>query len=66
MDEETTIEWAELDTMLRDAVTEGIAEFVTGVRDIDRDWDRYVENLQRLGLDRFLEIYQREYERNYQ
>ncbi|MCL2707667.1 MAG: extracellular solute-binding protein [Defluviitaleaceae bacterium] len=33
-------------------------EFVTGVRDVEKDWDAYLAELNRMGLPRFLEISQ--------
>ncbi|OON95902.1 MAG: hypothetical protein ATN31_10360 [Candidatus Epulonipiscioides saccharophilum] len=34
------------------------AEFVTGKLDIDENWDEYVAELEKIGLARYLEIYQ--------
>ncbi len=41
-------------------VQQFFAEFVTGARDInsDRDWDAYVAELRRAGVDRYVEIMQ--------
>ena len=37
--------------------------FITGVRDIDNDWDNYVNELKTMGLDSYLEIVQTCYDR---
>ncbi|WP_307327281.1 extracellular solute-binding protein [Evansella vedderi] len=43
-------------------VEESTAEFVTGRRSFS-DWDNYVNQLERMGLNRYLEIIQAAYER---
>lgn len=65
MDDETSSEFAELQTMLVDYCNEAASQFITGVRDIDAEWDSYLDELNRLGLERFLEIYQASYDENY-
>lgn len=65
MDDTLSSEFAELQSIIKGAVNEAIAQFVTDVRDIDSSWDSYIEDLNRLGLKRYLEIYQGEYNRNY-
>ncbi len=39
--------------------------FITGKMDLDEDWDEYVENLKNMGLDKYLEIQQKAYDRQY-
>jgi len=43
-------------------VEESIARFVVGTLCLDRDWDSYMNNLRRLGLERYLYIMQTAYE----
>jgi putative aldouronate transport system substrate-binding protein len=44
-------------------VNEQRALFLTGQRDIERDWNAYLNDLQGIGLQRYLEICQRAYTR---
>ena len=65
MDEETSFEFNELETNLKSCVNTAMAQFITGVRDIDTEWDAFQEELKSFGLERYLEIYQAQYELNY-
>ncbi len=38
------------------------AAFVTGQRDVNKEWDQYLADLKTNGLDRFLQIYQEAYD----
>jgi len=38
------------------------AEFAIGILNIESDWDAYKNNLQRIGLDRYVEILQEAYD----
>ena len=42
---------------------ESRALFITGALNLDRDWDNYLQTLDRMGLQRYLEIAQRAYTR---
>jgi len=44
-------------------VSESMALFITGQKNIDRDWDSYVAELNRMGLAKYLEITQSGYDR---
>jgi putative aldouronate transport system substrate-binding protein len=46
-------------------VEESIARFVTGDLDINSNWDSYLAELKNMGLDRYIEINQKVYERQY-
>lgn len=46
-------------------VEESIARFVTGDLDIEADWDEYLAELDNMGLERYIEINQQVYERQY-
>lgn len=50
-------------TTIPSYVTQTIAEFVTGSRDVEKDWDTYLEELNNMGLQQWIEIAQDSYER---
>ncbi len=41
------------------------ARFITGDLDIEKDWDKYVSDLETLGLSEAIELYQKAYDRQY-
>jgi putative aldouronate transport system substrate-binding protein len=49
-------------TTLIDYVTEMIARFVVGDADINKEWDAYLAELDKIGIDRYLEIMQKAYD----
>ena len=65
MDEDASCEFNEMETNLKSCVTTAMAQFITGVRDIDADWDAFQEELKSFGVERYLEIYQEQYGLNY-
>ena len=44
-------------------VEESIAAFLTGLWDIDTDWDAYMTELEKIGVDEALTLYQTAYDR---
>ncbi|HEY8362824.1 MAG TPA: ABC transporter substrate-binding protein [Tissierellaceae bacterium] len=58
-------EYARLSTQIKDYVDESIAKFITGALDLDKDWDVYVKEFEKLELDKFLQINQKAYEAQY-
>ena len=61
----TAEESQELSTMatdIRNFVSEKKAKWTTGQADIDAEWDSYVETLNKMGLERYMEIYRTAYE----
>jgi len=50
---------ADYRTTINDLVDNAFAEFVTGVRSIDKDWDAYVKSLNDAGLKDYLKIMQK-------
>jgi putative aldouronate transport system substrate-binding protein len=44
---------------------ENIVAFVTGNKNLDRDWASYIAEYQRLDLPRYLELKQTAYDRQY-
>jgi putative aldouronate transport system substrate-binding protein len=63
-DPEVNSELATLQTNIEDYVNQSSLQFVTGQLDIDSDaeWDSYLQNLEGLGLSRYLELHQEAYE----
>lgn len=52
---------ADLDTYRKEMT----AKFITGEADIEAEWNNYVDTCQRIGSDRLVEIYQRNYDAMY-
>lgn len=55
-------EMALLKTTIMDYHKEALVRFITGDFQIDKDWDRYVQQLNSIGLDRYLELLQKAYD----
>jgi putative aldouronate transport system substrate-binding protein len=55
-------ELATLQTNLGTYIQQSAVQFVIGEKSLDSDWDSYLDELDDLGLDRFLEIYQQAYD----
>ena len=53
----------ELQLNISTYVNESMALFIMGQRNLDRDWDSYIQELNRMGLSRYLEITQSGYDR---
>lgn len=58
-------EISEIQSTLNTYVKECKIRFIMGDLDIDNDWDSYLEEINRIGLDKFLEACQTVYERMY-
>ncbi|MEH7275125.1 extracellular solute-binding protein [Neobacillus vireti] len=43
-------------------IEENMVQFVTGSKDIEKDWDKYIDGFKNLQVDRYLEIYQKAYD----
>ena len=56
-------EVVDIEIQLIEYVNEMIARFVTGDVDIDAGWDVYLRELDNIGLERYVEIYQGAYDR---
>ncbi|MBM7789993.1 extracellular solute-binding protein [Tenggerimyces flavus] len=52
-----------LQTNLESYIQQNALQFITGSRDITKDWDAYVKGLEGLGLKRYLEIQQTAYDK---
>ncbi|MCD9021662.1 extracellular solute-binding protein [Cohnella silvisoli] len=51
-----------LQTNLKNYIEQNALQFVTGNKDLNKDWDSYVKGLKDLKLDRYLEILQKAYD----
>ena len=51
-------EYLELRSSITSAIDSGFVSFVIGEKDIETEWDAYVENFYNLGLERYTEIIQ--------
>ncbi|MCC3371461.1 extracellular solute-binding protein [Cohnella sp. REN36] len=51
-----------LQTNLRNYIEQSALQFVTGNKDLNKDWDAYIKGLKNLKLDRYLEILQQAYD----
>jgi putative aldouronate transport system substrate-binding protein len=58
-------EYAELNRLIIDYVEQSLARFVTGDLDLNRDWDRYLADLERMGLRRLIAITQAAFDRQW-
>lgn len=56
-------EIGEISTIIRDYANEARVLFVTGDLDLDKDWDNYINTIQSMGLERWLEVAQQAYDR---
>ncbi|MEC0258983.1 extracellular solute-binding protein [Paenibacillus lautus] len=53
-----------LQTNLKNYIEQNQLQFITGNKDLNKDWDAYVKGLQDLKLDRYLEILQTAYDQS--
>ncbi|MFC4597320.1 ABC transporter substrate-binding protein [Cohnella hongkongensis] len=49
---------AQLRTTIRDYIKSNMAQFITGSKDIDKDWDAYVKGFDGLQIEKYIEIHQ--------
>jgi len=63
MTREVSNEVAQLATPIQDYVMEWAAKFIVGERSLDADWDAYVKEYDRMGLARFVQLHQNEYDK---
>jgi putative aldouronate transport system substrate-binding protein len=62
IDPDAVAELADVKTTILSYVDETIARFIVGDLDLDSDWDAYLNELETIGLERYLEIYQTAYD----
>ncbi|MCL2834820.1 MAG: hypothetical protein FWD78_16745, partial [Treponema sp.] len=53
----------DLQVAIKTYAEESMALFIMGQKDIERDWDAYVRELDRIGMARYLELTQSGYDR---
>ncbi|MBE7035688.1 MAG: extracellular solute-binding protein [Ruminococcaceae bacterium] len=58
MPSEVAEEYLEFRTTFENAISAGMVGFIIGEKDIDTEWDAYVQNFYDLGLERYTEIVQ--------
>lgn len=46
-------------------ISESKIKFIVGEQDIDANWDKYIKGLDNIGLKKYLEIYQKGYDRQF-
>ena len=56
-------EYADIHLNIYNAITTWFTKFVTGEADIDKDWDKYLSELNSFGYERYIEILQSSFER---
>ena len=56
--DEESKELATMQTSIQDYVLQKQAAWITGQADIDAEWDSYLSQLQAMGVDRYVQIYQ--------
>jgi putative aldouronate transport system substrate-binding protein len=61
MDKDTSEEFAELKTNITSHVVKNTSMFITGARPMS-EWDTYVSELKKFGVDKYVEIYTKAYE----
>ena len=62
MDADQVNELTQIKTPLIDFFRESMARFITGDLDINSDWDKYLDDLERLGIKKFVELNQNAYD----
>lgn len=63
IDIDMAAEFEDLKETLNDMSINAFAEFITGKRDIDKDWDAYVKEMKNNGVSRFLKLAQERYDK---
>ena len=61
---EESKELSAMATDLANYVSEKKAKWTTGQADVDAEWDTYIQTLNKMGLERYMEIYRTAYERS--
>lgn len=55
-------EFAEIKTSLKSYIETAIAQFIVGEKDIEKDWDSYVDELHGYNTERYVELMQHAYD----
>ncbi len=62
LSEEDSVKMSTLQTPLQDYIKTSIVEFITGKKNIDKDWDAYIAGLNKLGAQEYITLYQTAYD----
>ncbi|MGO4274200.1 ABC transporter substrate-binding protein, partial [Paenibacillus sp. TAF58] len=62
IDPALTDEASILQTNIKNYIEQSSLQFITGNKDLTKDWDAYVKGLENLKLGRYLEILQKAYD----
>ena len=62
-DQNLASELNSLQTNLNDYINQSSIQFITGSKDLDKDWDDYLAGLEQLNLKHYLEINQQAYDK---
>ena len=65
MDRAMAEELSQIATQIRNHVEESAVRFIVGDLDVERGWETYLRDLERMRLPRYLEIYQEAYDLQY-
>lgn len=65
MTAEESEEYLAIHASMKEYMVQSAARFVIGDLDIDKDWDSYLEQLNKIGLKRYIELNQQAYDRGY-
>ena len=60
---EEASEIAVLETNIWTYVNESLTQFIIGNRDVEKEWDKYLDELRRMGLAKYLDLYQAIFDR---
>ncbi len=62
---ELAVQMGDLSTTITNLVNKSFAGFINGQKDIDQEWDAYVQSLNDAGLNELLKMYQDAYDVKY-
>ncbi len=62
---EQAVQVGDLRTAIYSIAEGNFASFITGQRDIDTEWDAYLQELENAGLPALLQLYQDAYDAKY-
>lgn len=55
-------EYEELYSTFDSYIDQSVAEFIVGTKSLDSDWDAYLSDLEKYGLERYMELQQEGYD----
>ena len=63
LDNDDFSEFVSIKHDIGDCVKETIPNFISGRKNLDSDWNEYTETLKNLGIDRYIELAQKGYDK---